>query len=295
MNVLRRWLTSRPDANPPHVPSDHDGDAQSGGTSIPWDMVVVTPTRIRFQGRDRTMTSAELDMARWLVTAFPSLFRQVSHDRLTARLIVREVDDVWDLDARIAELQTRIRETPGGGVAVDQNLTRPLFDPLGGAVARGSHVIVGTSQLDSRAYGLTWNEGGRRFSFYNVSDAMHDEYVGRGRTPDVMVHETGHQLQDATRLAGQPAAASPGKAGMPNPDWAETAPYGFHDDPRANWMSWYETLYGAIDYARLGAWAAANPTGLTGPFAEEVPINTRQAYGTGTPLAAAKLSLVTLR
>ena len=78
---------------------------------------------------------------------------------------------------------------------------------------------------------------------------------------------------------------------MPNPDWAETAPYGYHDDPLANWMNWYEMLYDAIDYARLAAWAAANPTGLTGPFAEEVPIDIHRAYASGTPLAAAKLRI----
>lgn len=296
MNTVRQWLVDLARGNAAtHPEPDHDPDEPSGSEAIPWEMVVITPTRIRFEGRVRMMTERELDMARWIVTAFPSLFRQASRERLAARLIVREIDDVWDLDARIAELQTRIRATPAGGVAVDQNLTRPLFDPLGGAVARGNHVIVGASQLDSGAYGLTWNEGGRRFSFYNVSDAMHDEYAGRGRTPDVMVHETAHQLQDATRQAGQPEAASPGGTGMPNPDWAEAAPYGFRDDPRANWMHWYDALYDAIDYGRLAAWAAAHPTGLTGPFAEDVPIDTRQAYRTGAPRVAETMHLDAVR
>lgn len=245
---------------------------------VPWSMVVVTVPHIRYGGSVKEMSPKEGAMAKIIADQYPAIMAKASRGRLAiqARTVVH--DDVYDLDQFIADNHTDIRRQGNGGIWMSQGLARPVTDPYGAATARGTIIIVGQSQLDQKAAGLTLNEGGRRFSSIQVSDGGYDEYVGKGRLDDVLVHETGHQFQGATRDAGQKQAANAGDTGYGNPDWGRVAPYAYTDDPVINWFAYLRVLYDLIDDDLLAAYVDAHPAVIDGPFQPLVPFDLTDAY-----------------
>ena len=254
---------------------------------IPWTMTVVTFTSIRYGGEQHDLTDKEAKLAKIIADQYPAAMHEASRGRLAiqARTVIET--DTYDLDQFIADNDTAIRKNGSTGAWMSQGLARPVTDTYGADKTRGTIILVGQSQLNQGAYGLTLNEGGRRFSSIQVSDGIYDQYVGTGRFDDVAVHETAHQFQGATSDAGQKQATNPADTGYGNPDWGRVAPYAYNDDPVTNWLSFLRVIYDRIDYGVLAAYVAANPADIDGPFQQLAPLNVFDAYGSTPPIKTA--------
>ncbi len=208
-----------------------------------WDVLIVIPYSIRYQGTVRAMTTKERSMCETVARQFSGLYSMASGGLMDvrARGVFRET--TWDLDADLAAIGSGLPGF-GTGVWIDAQHGQRFLDTYNGRTYDAQVIMVGKAQIDSTADGLTTG-GTPGWCFLNIGDGNYDFYAGQNRLADVLVHEMNHQVE--SRMQNLGLAISPVDGSIPG----TTGAAAINNEPHHNWFSGYIAWWDYNDFSGL--------------------------------------------